>query len=461
VSYYYDAALNDYIYNGYVSMTVPLVNGVFGAVSVKTAGGTSAALSLGLSGITGVALSGTPADAGKASANPGQAVTLNGSGLSTSSDVLLSYVASNGAQQMVLLNPTAAAADGTSATLVVPGYATGAFDLRMLGASGHPTLQVVPTLTGYNVSGTTLQLFGSGLVEGNNTLYQFAGNSITDSSTNSTLDVFFQSGFDSTGVNIAEPVHGLGGVTVTTTGGTSAALTLNELRLGLGLLRDVAIDPSSGALWAADNGSPAKINRIDAATGQVLSSITLTAAFGSTNFFGGLQVVGTGGMTLGATAVPAGSLLLFDGQTNPDRVVAANPTTGAVIATLILTANYDTTGGVYDPTTGHVFLFNRNVGPNRMVEINAATGAEISSFVLPFNAGEAGLAINPVTGNLWYGSDQSTNVIEMSRTGTVLRTLNLALQGVDQGETAGLAFDAAGKLYVASTQGVIYKVDVS
>ena len=57
-------------------------------------------------------------------------------------------------------------------------------------------------------------------------------------------------------------------------------------------------------------------------------------------------------MTLGATSVPAGSLLVFNGYPNPDRVIAVNPATGAVIASLALDANHDLTSGVYDPTSG-------------------------------------------------------------------------------------------------------------
>ena len=97
---------------------------------------------------------------------------------------------------------------------------------------------------------------------------------------------------------------------------------------------------------------------------------------------------------------------------------------------------------MYDATSGHLFVIDRRTSPNRLVEINPANGAEISSFALPFNAGDAGLAINPLTGNLWYGSDQSTNVVELTRTGTVLRQVSLAAQGIDNNEIAGLAFDA-------------------
>ena len=456
----YDASLGQYIDNGVVYLSVPLSNATFGAITVRSAGGVSAPLSLELSGIEALALSGTPADAGEASANAGQAITLQGSGLSTASDVLLRYVDSGGIQRMVLLNPSAAASDGSSATLVVPGYANGAFGLQMLGASGQPLLQVVPTLSGYNVSGTTLQLFGSALVEANAS-YQLAGANVSDTLSTAGPDVFF-SGVDNAGVNIAEPVHGLGGVRVTTAGGSSAQLALNELEPGLGYLRDVAFDAANNQLWVADNANPAKLNRIDVASGQVQGSITLNAAaFGSTNFFGGLQVLGSA-MTLNGVAVPAGSLLLFNGQTNPDRVSAVNPSSGAVIATLVLAANYDLTAGVYDPASGHLLVNNRAVNPNVLLEIDPANAALLNTYALPFNATEAGMAIDPLTGNLWYGSDQGNNVAEFSlTTHSVLRQVNLALQGVDNNEISGLAFDATGALLVASTQGVVYRVNAS
>ena len=95
-----------------------------------------------------------------------------------------------------------------------------------------------------------------------------------------------------------------------------------------------------------------------------------------------------------------------------------------------------------------------------MVEINPATGAEIANFALPFNAGQAGLALDPLTGNLWYGSDSGTNVVELTRTGTVPRTVNLALQGITQNVIDDLAFDAQGNLYAASSQGQVYRVQV-
>ncbi|MEY2843785.1 MAG: hypothetical protein RI920_1822, partial [Pseudomonadota bacterium] len=132
-----DATLG-YVPNGYVRLTVPVSNGVFGAISIQTAGGSSAAYTANLASITAVALSGTPADSLAASANAGQSVTLNGSGLSLATDILLRWTEVGGAQQMTRLSPSAVSADGTSATLILPIYANGAFSLQMLGSANQP-----------------------------------------------------------------------------------------------------------------------------------------------------------------------------------------------------------------------------------------------------------------------------------------------------------------------------------
>ena len=252
-------------------------------------------------------------------------------------------------------------------------------------------------------------------------------------------------------------------MTTTTAGGTSAPFALNEMETGDGYLRDVAMDPNNpGQVWVADNGNPAKLHLLNTATGADIRDITLTANFGSTAFFGGMQVVPQT-FTLGVTSVPAGSLLLFDGQNNPDTIIAVNPTTGAIVTTLTLTKNYDLTAGIYDPVSGDIYIIDRSVGPNQIVAINPATGAEIanSRFNLPFNAGEAGLALDPAgDGTFWYGSDQSNSVVHLSATGTVIKTDDLTSQEISNNEIDGLSFDNTGKLLVASRFGVVYRVTV-
>ena len=69
VGQFYDYTSNRYVTG--VQMTVPLSDGAFGPITVRTAGGTSAAYSVSLSGITATALSGTPADAAQGLGQPG------------------------------------------------------------------------------------------------------------------------------------------------------------------------------------------------------------------------------------------------------------------------------------------------------------------------------------------------------------------------------------------------------
>ena len=456
----YDPVLG-YIPNGYVRLTLPLSGGAFGAINIKTAGGTSASYSVSLSSIDAVAFSGTPADASEASANAGQAVTLRGAGLTTSTDVLLRWSDINGTPQTTQLSPSAAATDGTSATLVIPTYANGAFTLQVLGSATQPLLQIVPTLTSFDQQGG-IYLYGTGFAE-NASSYAFAGASVAD--TDGNIDVYYNTDQNGRAYlnTTALPTHGLGNVTVTTAGGTSAPLALNVVQVAVAgtSLGDVAIDPSTGAMWVSDYTNPGHLQRIDTATGAVLQTITLDGTYGTpyTYNLAGLQVVPSA-FTLGATVVPAGSLLVFNGYVNPDRVIAVSQSDGSVIASLVLAGNYDLTAGLYDPTSGHLFVTENNGPGNRLLEINPADGTLIAAITTPLNVQSwSGLALDPVTGNLWLGSvNGGAQVLEIRRDGTEVRRVSLATQGLDQNEISGLAFAPDGKLWVASTQGMLYRI---
>ena len=458
--------------NGSVTLTVPLSAGAFGPITVKTAGGTSAVYATSLSGVTAVALSGTPADAAKASANPGQAITLTGSALSTATDVLMAYTDYNGSRVMVKVNPSTAAADGTSATLVLPEDVNGVLTLQVFGSSSQPQLQIVPVLKSWDYNGQ-LVLLGAGFAEGA-TRYDLGGVNVNDTQTNAGADVGFW--YDGTrGVTVHNgwaqldattlPNFGVGTVKVTTAGGTSSAMSVNVMRINTGGegLGDVAVD-AAGQLWVIDSSSPARLLKVDPSSGQVLQTITAVAAWGGTyaNNYAGLQVLGTA-MTLGGTSVPAGSLLVVNGQPNPDQVVAVNPETGAVVARLDLTAisGLDLTSGMYDAASGH--LFGLWYSKNQLVEIDPSTGNLIGSYALPVSitTSAAGVVADPASGNLWVGSTATSGqIVEVTKKGVEVRRVDLAAQGINQNEISGLAFAADGKLWVSSIQGVVYKVAV-
>jgi len=489
-----DATLG-YVPNGYVRVTVPLSDGVFGAINIKTAGGVSASYTASLSAINAKALSGTPADGALASANAGQAIELTGVGLSTSSDILMRWSNINGELQMVRLSPSAANAEGTSATLIVPGYANGVYSLQLFGSTSAPKLQIVPTVTGVDVQDRTV-VFGSGFTEGSG-LYSFAGASASDTLADTginAIDVYYDQASVQNGsayiTRAALPTHGLGNVVVSTAGGTSAPFALNTIRTTVisndARLGDIALD-ADGFIWSGDMDNPGHLLKIDPATGQVLQTITLNAAdYGlpyAQNYLG-LQI--TKQVTaLNGTTLPAGTLLVFNGYPNTDRITAINikaprpatqlppgtppePAIGAVLAKLAVGTNYDLTSGVYDAASGLVLLARSNGGTGSdVVAINPNTGAQVATTTTAINVGSySGMAIEPASGHLWLGSVNGGNqVIEysISATGalTELRRVSLAAQGVNQNEISGLSFGPDGKLYVASTQGEIYKVSLS
>ena len=367
-----------------------------------------------------------------------------GTGLSTDSDALLRWSDNNGNPQMTRLSPSAAAADGSSATLIIPGYANGAYSLQLFGSITQPLLQIVPTLERIDIQDRTV-LFGSGFVEGTGD-YAFSGAAVADSAAlGNDIDVSSDDAFQNASAYLnrdALPAYGAGNVSVSTAGGTSAPLLLNAMRVPVEgtNLGDVAIDPraaGSGAIWVSDMANPTWLRRIDPANGQTLQTIALSNAnFGSQYMgnYAGPQILGSG-MTLGTTPVAAGSLLVFNGNPGPDRVTALDPATGSVIASLVLGVNHDLVGGTYDPGSGHLFV---TANSNQIVEIDPASGAQLAVITPPFNVQSwAGITTEPATGHLWLGAvNGGPRLVEyrIDATGvlTELRRIDTRSQGVDQ-----------------------------
>jgi hypothetical protein len=436
----YDYTIGQNFSNGYTRVTVPLSNGVFGGITIKTEGGTSATYGVGLTGVSATALSGTPADPAQPSANAGQSITITGSGLNTSTDVLYRWINMEGALQMGSLSPTTVTADGTSATLILPSNINGAFGLQVFGSSSQPMLQIVPTISSVDVQDRTV-VFGSGFVEGGST-YTFAGASVTDTpALGNSADVYYSAYSAYNGSAYLDrgalPAHGLGNVTVTTAGGTSAAFAFNSVRVSVSgnALGDVAVD-AAGKLWVNDMANPTHLLKIDPSTGSVLQTITMNADYDSYGGgymanYAGLQVL-SADMTLGTTVVPAGSLLVFNGYPYPgDRITAIDPISGAVIAGLTLDGNYDLVGGTYNPVNGHMYLTESN-GPGHLWLGAANGGAQL----VEYSVGSAGVL-------------------------TELRRLDTRSQNINENEISGLSFDAAGNLWVSSTRGDIYKINTA
>ena len=427
---------------------IPLGPGFSGPVTVTTAGGTSAPYVVSVINITATALSGIPADASKPSANPGQVVALTGSGLSTATDIIATYLDSAGTLHYVTLNPYYSNASGTEADLVVPNYFNGVTTFRFAGASAAASLQIVPVLqAAYATGANSVQLRGRGFVEGNNSTYTLPGLTLTDTSISSSpIDVGYFFAFDNDGVNLSSlGAYGAGSMTVTTAGGTSGPATLNGFSLALGRLSDVAAEPGAGGkVWVATD---TQLVRIEPTTGATLKTIAFPG--GSNGGYAGLQVLPTA-MTLAGVAVPSGSLLATNGVINPDKVYAIDPATGLTLATLTL-PNLDAVAGVYDPGTGHLFVLTQG---GVLDEVNPATGSVLKTVTSTLGSGGGGLALDPSSGELWVGMTSGFlggNVVELVRRsdGAVLRSVDVT-QGGGLGTVDGLSIDGSGRFLVAS-----------
>ena len=185
-------ALN--VFAGYVhendalDVTVPN-EADFGPIVVSTLGGSSEAFGLTFDGIINVAGSGTPADPGEASANPGENITLTGSGFDNSTDIVFVTSNSAGTRRERIVRPTAVAPDGTSLEVTVPVDAVTA-EIGIVGDQNNTRalLQIVPTLsnvnfTSYNGSSTSsVQLRGTGFIEGDG-VYTFGTTNLVDPDT--------------------------------------------------------------------------------------------------------------------------------------------------------------------------------------------------------------------------------------------------------------------------------------
>ena len=430
-----------------------------GPITVSTIGGTSAPLGLSVSGLAALAPSGSPADASKPSANAGQQITFQGSGFKADTTIVFSTIDDSGIMRLFFALPDTVNIDGTEITVAVPSTAITDY-VKVLGDQTGTLfwLQIVPVVTSIDVDNVGHGLvLGKGFIEGHGTRYQFGNALLVDTTSGNGPNV---SG-NGTIVNLTLPQGGRGFFTVTTAGGTSAPVPWDIITPGIGpVLQDVAYNTAAGEMLVASSASPGLIYRIDPVTGAQLGSFAIPVANGTSL---GLDIIPVG-ITLHDSAsntnvaLPAGTLLVFNGTPDPNRIVAMNPITGAILATLNVAVNFHIRGGTVT-STGRIFILDPN--PDMIREIDPLTGLEIVASRIDVNVDphDGDVAIHPVTGNIWVASDDRTTLLEYTLSGTLVRTLNLGLYGIGN-ELGGLAFrtNSSGQVEMLATskRGVVY-----
>lgn len=234
-----------------------------------------------------------------------------------------------------------------------------------------------------------------------------------------------------------------------------AATLLDTVPLGLGSLVAVGVDPSSGNLFVYHEFG-AIITEFDA-DGNQLNSYAGPGA-GSNDFDIDFAL---GPMTIGATSVPTGTLLAFNGDDNPERLYAIDALTGVTLADIALDS-ISLVGGAHLPNTNSVVTI-QFTGDDTIIEHSAADGIGVGSFLpgpQPFDVFYGDVDAAAVNGNLFIVSSSQQILRELTATGLCVRDVDVSDLGITQ--MSGIAVDdSTGYVWVSSRDGSVYLVDTA
>lgn len=241
----------------------------------------------------------------------------------------------------------------------------------------------------------------------------------------------------------------------TFTTGTGAVL-LSSFDPGLGTLVSIARDPGSGNLYVHDDFADS-IYVFDP-SGQRTGAV-LTRPGRSSNDID-LDVL-TVGATIGSTQVPAGTLLVDNGEAAPMTLFAIDPIEDVVLDSVVMQVAGNPVGGAYHPIRGTFFSVSWN--NDLIYEVDAGTGEVLTSFPV-VEAGSPAwdmfygdLDVHPVTGELYLVSSNETSLRVMSPTGVWIRDVDWGPSGATS--ISGIAIDPDGPTaWLSSTNGTVYQV---
>jgi len=154
-------------------------------------------------------------------------------------------------------------------------------------------------------------------------------------------------------------------------------------------------------------------------------------------------------LTLGNTAVPAGTLLLINGESGAADIYAVDGSTGAVLASL--TTSFGTShvvGGAYHPTRHTFFLVQDRVpggtNGNRIAEVNPLTGAVLNTWQTTayFSVNYGDIDICGSSGNLLVVSSDEGRIAEVTPDGVFVQYHNLpagvaSISGIGHNDATG------------------------
>ncbi len=165
-------------FSGKCCVTLSLASEPAGDMNVTVNPTDTSGNPLGVGSITALAQTGLPADDSEPSANPGQTITISGSGFESTSKVTFPKIDDAGQPAQVQVALASVAEDGGSGTVVVPTTAVTGYVTLPNQASVY--LQIVPKITGIagGTPGMVATISGLGFVEGATTV-RFGADDVT------------------------------------------------------------------------------------------------------------------------------------------------------------------------------------------------------------------------------------------------------------------------------------------
>ena len=157
-------------------------------------------------------------------------------------------------------------------------------------------------------------------------------------------------------------------------------------------------------------------------------------------------------LSVGATVVPAGTLLFIDGETGVAEIYAVDKNSGAILATL--TTGFGVShvvGGAYHPIRNTFFLVQDKVpggvNANRVAEVDPVSGNVLGSFSVAgvFSVNFGDIEVSGATGNLLLVSSDEPRIAEFTPTGVFIADAALpagvvSLSGIGLGSGCGQAW---------------------
>ena len=245
-----------------------------------------------------------------------------------------------------------------------------------------------------------------------------------------------------------------------TTGPTGAATIVVSFNPQLGRLVSIAYDSTSGNLFLYPEFGES-INEVTPDGALVDQGIPRPGA--SSNDFD--LDFAQADVNVGGKTVPAGSLLVGNGDDSPPTIYGIDKDAGSVLGS-VQVQGVTPVGMAHHPARGTIYLLNWTT--NEVVEVDPATGTVLNRMPVhppgartysgsAFSVFYGDVDVHPTTGNLFVLGSNYPVIRELSPTGQWIGDVDLTSLNIPSG-MSGLAFDNNGDAWVATLDGTVYKL---